>query len=52
MKNKILKGSLYVAITLEILSACALDSESILPLIICGISTAYLTLLVAANLRG
>ena len=52
MKNKILKGSLYITVILEIISACALDSESIIPMIVCDICTAYLVLLVAANVRG
>ena len=52
MKNKILKGSLYIALILEFISACALDSESIIPIVVCGICTSYLVLLVAANVRG
>lgn len=52
LKNKILKGLLDVCVGLAILSACAVDSDSIIPLIVCGVSLAYIGLIVIANTRG
>ncbi len=52
MKKKILKGSIYLAVVMELLSACALDSESLIPIITLIICAAYLALIVVANSRG
>ena len=52
MKKKVLKGSIYLAVIMELVSACALDSESFIPMIICIICAAYLALIVLANSRG
>lgn len=52
IKNKILKGLFDICVVLALLSACAADSDSILPLIICGVSLAYISLIVIANTRG
>ena len=51
-KNNILKGSIYIAVILELISACALDSESIIPMIVCLICAVYMLLIVVANTRG
>jgi hypothetical protein len=51
-KNKILIGVLKVCVALSFLSCCALDSESIIPLIVCSISLTYITLFTIANTRG
>lgn len=51
-KNNILKGSIYITVILELLSACDLDSESIIPMIVCFVCAAYLWLIVVANTRG
>lgn len=50
-KNKILIGLLKINVLLAILSACALDSESIIPMIVCGVSVAYIALFTIANTR-
>ena len=49
MKNKILKAIAYIAGTLWIISACAIDSESWIPTIVCAVCTAYLALFSYAN---
>lgn len=36
MKNKVLKAIAYVVGTVWIISACAIDSESWIPTIVCG----------------
>ena len=49
MRNKILKAVTTVAAIAFILSGCALDSQSWLPHIICGVSLLWLVLMVIAN---
>lgn len=49
MRVKILKVLTKIAIILMILSACALDSDSWVPTIICAISGAWLVLITIAN---
>ncbi len=49
MRNKILKAVTTVAGLAFILSGCALDSQSWLPHIICGVSLLWLVLMVIAN---
>lgn len=49
MRIKILKGLFFIAILSAMISACALDSESNVPGIVCGISLAYIGLIVFAN---
>lgn len=49
-KNKILKGITTAAIINLILAACCLDSESLtIPLVVIGVSAAYLFLFALAN---
>lgn len=52
IKNKILKGLTIISLVAFIVGACALDSDSNIPLAICGISSLYLALIVLANTRG
>jgi len=52
IKNKILKGLTIISLVAFIVGACALDSNSKIPLIVCGISSIWLTLIAAANTRG
>jgi hypothetical protein len=49
MKNKILKAISGVAAMVFITSGCALDSQSWLPYIVCGVSLAWLVLFFIAN---
>jgi hypothetical protein len=49
MKNKVLKAIAYIVGTLWIISACAIDSESWIPTIVCVICTVYLALFSYAN---
>jgi hypothetical protein len=51
-KNKILIGLLKLSIASLLISGCALDSKSNIPLIICGVSLLYITLFIVANTRG
>ena len=52
IKNLIIGGLLIISIILALLSACALDSESMIPSVICVGSLAYILLFLAANSRG
>lgn len=49
MRIKILKIFTFIAIINCIIFGCMLDSESYIPIIICGISAAWLLLIVIAN---
>ena len=49
-KKKALKVSVIIAIVSFIISACMLDSESIIPMIICGVSACWLSFLALVNL--
>ena len=49
MKNNILKGFTFFMAFIFLLSACALDSESYIPVIICVLSGAYLTVFAYVN---
>jgi hypothetical protein len=49
MKNKILKAITYLAGVAFIFGGSALDSQSWLPVIICGVSLAWLALFYVAN---
>lgn len=51
-KNKILIGLLKLSVASLLISGCALDSESNIPLIVCGVSLFYITLFMIANTRG
>lgn len=52
VKNKILIGLFKLSIVLVLLSGMALDSDSIIPLIVCGVSTVYIAIFLIANTRG
>lgn len=59
MKRKLWKAwqmwlriSIVVNIVVFVLSACCVDSESLVPTIICFISSAWLLLILFANTRG
>jgi len=51
-KNKKLKIKLIFNIVLLVLGGMALDSESVIPLIICGVAATWLLLFTIANTRG
>ena len=51
-KNKKLKVKFTFFISLFLLAAMALDSESIIPIILCSISAIWLLLFTIANTRG
>lgn len=44
-----MKAIAYIVGTLWIISACAIDSESWIPTIVCAVCTAYLALFSYAN---
>ena len=51
-KNRKIKIKLIINVVICLLGAMMLDSESIIPLIICGISAAWLLLFAIANSTG
>ena len=51
-KNRKIKIKLAINVIVCLLSAMFLDGESIIPLIICGISAAWLLLFAIANSTG
>lgn len=51
IKGKVLIFLAKLSGVMMILSACALDSDSLIPLIICGVSVTYLALFIYANSR-
>ena len=51
MKNKILKTVMTIVLFIWCYSACALDSLSNIPLVVCAITTGILALFAYAN-RG
>jgi hypothetical protein len=52
MKNKLLKIRAIIVLGLFFLSAMALDSKSIIPLIVFCLTTIWLFLFTIANTRG
>lgn len=50
-RNLLLKGTTAAAAVLYVLAACCLDSESNVPLIVCGVCAAWLALFAVANTR-
>lgn len=50
MRVKILKALTIVAVIVMLISACAIDSDSWIPYIVCGISNAWLVLMTIANM--
>lgn len=50
--NKKLKIKLILNVVLFLLGAMSLDSVSIIPMVICGISAIWLLLFIIANTRG
>lgn len=51
LKNRILKTITAIAGAGVVVSGCCLDSESNVPLIICGVCLAWLTLFTVANVE-
>ena len=51
MRVKTVKGLAYLATVSAVISGCCLDSESYVPMIIFGISIAYLFLICIANTK-
>lgn len=49
MKKKILNGLFYGSLISLVIAGSALDSESYIPMIICGLNIAYLFLYTLAN---
>lgn len=49
MKNKILKVTAYTMAFIFIFSACCVDSDSIIPSVLCVISLLWLALFAFAN---
>ena len=49
MKNKILMSTTYLMVAVFLIAGCGLDSESILPYILCSVSLAWLVLFTAVN---
>ena len=49
MKNIILKTTAWIMAAIFVISACALDSESLIPFYLCGGSAAWLILFAYAN---
>lgn len=49
MRNKILTATAYTMAIIFIISASALDSESMLPVVLCVISQLWLLLFMVAN---
>lgn len=50
MRIKILKALTIMATIIMLLSACAIDSDSWIPYIVCGISSAWLVFMTIANM--
>ena len=49
MKDKILMGITYLMVGILFIAGCGLDSNSVLPYILCGISLAWIALFTAVN---
>lgn len=49
MRIRIVKGLFGIAILSAMISTCAIDGESNVPEIVCGISLAYIGLTIYAN---
>lgn len=49
MRNKLIKLSALIALTAWLLSACALDSDSFVPTIVCVLSGLYFVAISYAN---
>lgn len=49
MKNKILKATAYIMAFIFVFSVCAVDSDSIIPSVLCIISLSWLALFALAN---
>lgn len=50
-RKRVLKMLTALAVVTWIIAACCLDSDTPAPLIVCGIDTAWLALMCAANAR-
>ena len=51
-KNRILKAITATAVVSYLLAACCLDSESAVPMAICGVDAVWLALFTVANTRS
>lgn len=49
MRKKILKTSVYIAIAGLMVSMCCLDSNTIIPMIVCGVCGFWLVFMSIAN---
>ena len=49
MKNKILMSITYLMVAVLFIAGCGLDSNSVLPYILCGVSLTWLGLFTAVN---
>ncbi len=49
MKDKILMGITYIMVALLFIAGCGLDSDSVLPYILCGISLVWIALFTEVN---
>lgn len=50
IKNRLIIGSVYLAIIVFIVSALFIDSASWIPTIVCGVSEAWMAFIFVANL--
>lgn len=51
-KNKLLKAKAKIYMIVFILSVCCLDSDSVIPIIICLLTAAWFLLFTIANTTG
>lgn len=51
-KNKVLKGLFKASVITALISGCALDSISIVPMLVLAVSMAYILIFILANTRG
>lgn len=49
MKDKILMGITHIMVAILFIAGCGLDSDSVLPYILCGISLVWIALFTAVN---
>jgi len=49
VKDKILMGITYLMVAILFIAGCGLDSDSVLPYILCSVSLAWIVLFTAVN---
>ena len=49
MKDKILMGITYLMVAILFIAGCGLDSNSVLPYILCAVSLVWIALFTAVN---